>query len=146
MEILALSGNRSHLNLQNQQEHFNVYSIPNTSSVWFGCFTASTQRLTSTRTFSTNCTQFIPELSAFNKQLISCHYALLEQLSITYDCSKSSTFWVVTQVRYSDVSEQPVRHIFKGQAIHEDSSYSTAWSLKMGPTGCPETSVSTLLA
>ena len=50
---------------------------------------------------------------------------------------RSSLFWNVTQHRlvFTDVSGQPIGPIFKGQAIR------TAWLLNMGPTGCPETSV-----
>jgi hypothetical protein len=36
----------------------------------------------------------------------------------------------------TDVSGQPIGPIFKGQA---------AWLLKMGPIGCPETSINTNL-
>ena len=39
----------------------------------------------------------------------------------------------------TDVSPQPIGHFFKGQIV-QDGSWTT-WPLKVGPIGCPETSV-----
>jgi hypothetical protein len=53
-----------------------------------------------------------------------------------------SLFWDVTQRKLvlTDVSEQPIGPIFKGQAVEEYPSRS-GWPFYMGPIGYPETSV-----
>jgi hypothetical protein len=62
-----------------------------------------------------------------------------------------SLFWNVTHniLAITDVSGQPIVIVHKGRAVQEcideEWRYITAWPLKMGPLGCPETSVTTNL-
>jgi len=58
--------------------------------------------------------------------------------------NRSSVFWDVTQRRLivSDVSGRQISQIFRGHADREVSSQ-TSWPVKVGPIGCPKTSVTT---